>query len=109
MTGILSRAREYQSTASQHRLNQPAKLNDGLLAANAAKLKEKISHLKKQGARGDTITMEATLYYYPKNGAGAKKVAVCISDWFIALTFFGRLNFCLSLNGSLERSRQNHF
>lgn len=108
-TSILSRAREYQSTASQHRLNQPVKLNAGLQAANATKINDKISYLKRQGAKGDTITMEATLFYYPKNGAGAKKVAVRISDWFIALTFSGRLNFCLSLNGSSEQSQQNLF
>ena len=66
-------AAEYQSTASQHRLNQPPTLNVGLQAANTAKLEAKISNLKKQ-VKGDTITMEATLFYFPKNGATAKKV-----------------------------------
>ncbi|GLB37946.1 hypothetical protein LshimejAT787_0409970 [Lyophyllum shimeji] len=69
---ILSRASEHQSTASQHRLNQPPSLNAGLQAANAAQLKAKIATLKKQ-VKGDTITMEATLFYYPKNGTSAKK------------------------------------
>ena len=60
--------------ASQHQLNQPPTLNAGLQAANTAKVKAKISDLKKQ-VKGDTITMEATLLYFPKNGAAAKKVS----------------------------------
>lgn len=75
---ILSRAAEYQSTASQHRLNQPPTLNAGLQAANASQLKAKISNLKKQ-VKGDTITMEATLFYFPKSGAAAKKVNSWVS------------------------------
>jgi hypothetical protein len=55
-------------------------LNAGLQAANAAKLKAKISNLKKQ-VKGDTITMEATLFYFPKNGAAAKKVVVHVSQY----------------------------
>ena len=74
---ILSQAAEYQSTASQHRLNQPPTLNAGLQAANAAQIKAKISNLKQ--VKGDTITMEATLFYFPKNGVAAKKVNSCIS------------------------------
>ncbi|KAF8236377.1 hypothetical protein L208DRAFT_1252486, partial [Tricholoma matsutake] len=35
-------------------------------------LKAKISNLKKQ-VKGDTITMEATLFYFPKSVAAAKK------------------------------------
>ena len=67
--------------ASQHQLNQPPTLNAGLQAANAAQLKAKISNLKKQ-VKGDTITMEATLFYYPKSGAAAKKVDSDISCSF---------------------------
>lgn len=72
---IISRAAHHQSTASQHRLNQPPTLNAGLQATNAAQIKNKIATLKKQ-VKADTITAEATLYYYPKNGGVAKKVKV---------------------------------
>jgi hypothetical protein len=61
--------------------NQPPMLNAGLQAANAAQLKAKISNLKKQ-VKGDTITMEATLFYYPKSSAAAKKVDSDISCSF---------------------------
>lgn len=71
---ILSRAAHYQSTASQHRLNQPPKLNAGLQAASAAQIKNKLAVLKKQ-VKADTITVESALYYYPKSGGVAKKVS----------------------------------
>ena len=70
---IFSRAAEHQSTASQHQLNQPPTLNAGLQATNAAQLKAKISNLKRQ-VKADVITVEATLFYFPKSGAAAKKV-----------------------------------
>lgn len=47
----------------------------GLQAANAAQIKNKLATLKKQ-AKADTVTAEATLYYYPKNGGVAKKVSL---------------------------------
>jgi hypothetical protein len=75
---ILFRAAEYQSSASQHRLNQPPSQNAGLQAANAAQLKVKLSNLKKR-VKGDTITMEATLFYFSKSGATAKKVKFGVS------------------------------
>lgn len=59
-------------------------LNAGLQAANAAQLKTKISNLKKQ-VKGDTITMEAMLFYYPRSGAAAKKVDSDISCLFILM------------------------
>lgn len=86
---ILSRAAEYQLMVLQHQLNQPPMLNAGLQAANAAQLKAKISNLKKQ-VKGDTITMEATLFYFPKSGAAAK-----------------RLSFYLSWKNSLDQILQN--
>lgn len=69
----MGHAADFQSTASDHCLNQPSCLNTGLQAAHAASIKVKVSNLKKQ-AKNDTLTMEATLFYYPKNGAAAKKV-----------------------------------
>ncbi|KAG6876416.1 hypothetical protein C0992_013039 [Termitomyces sp. T32_za158] len=69
---ILSRAAIFQASANQHRLNQPATKNKGLEMANAAHLKSKITSLQKQ-AKADVVTVEATLFYYPKNGTAAKK------------------------------------
>ena len=84
---VVSRAAQYQSTASQHRLNQPPTLNAGLQAANAAQVKNKLATLKKQ-AKADTVTAEATLYYYPKNGAVAKKVSIIFHAISLYLTCF---------------------
>ena len=53
-------------------------LNARLQAANAAQLKAKIYNLKKQ-VKGDIITIEATLFYFPKSGAIAKKVNFHVS------------------------------
>jgi hypothetical protein len=71
----MDRTGDFQSTASQHRLNQPNPLNAGLQAANAASLKAKMSNLKKQ-VKSDTLMVEAILFYYPKNGGAAKKVFI---------------------------------
>ncbi|KAG6871946.1 hypothetical protein C0993_002579, partial [Termitomyces sp. T159_Od127] len=69
---ILSRATIFQASASQHRLNQPLTKNKGLEAVNAARIKAKITSLQKQ-AKADVVTVDATLFYYPKNGTAAKK------------------------------------
>ncbi|KAG6883407.1 hypothetical protein C0993_006361 [Termitomyces sp. T159_Od127] len=69
---ILSRAAIFQASANQHRLNQPITKNKGLEAADAARIKAKISSLQKQ-AKADVVTVDATLFYYPKNGTAAKK------------------------------------
>jgi len=70
--------------ASQHCLNQLPTLNAGLQATNAAQLKVKLSTLKKQ-VKGDMITMEVTLFYYPKSGTAAKKVKTCYLTCFISI------------------------
>jgi hypothetical protein len=82
---ILSHAAEFQSTTSEHQLNQLPTLNAGLQAANAAQLKAKISNLKKQ-VKGDTVTMEATLFYFPKSGAAAKKVKLYVSYMYLFIS-----------------------
>ncbi|KAG5346230.1 hypothetical protein C0989_000880, partial [Termitomyces sp. Mn162] len=70
---ILSRTAIFQASANQHHLNQPATKNKGLEAADAAHIKAKITSLQKQ-AKADVVTVNATLFYYPKNGTAAKKV-----------------------------------
>ncbi|KAG5733260.1 hypothetical protein E4T56_gene14814, partial [Termitomyces sp. T112] len=69
---ILSRTAIFQASANQHHLNQPATKNKGLEAADAAHIKAKITSLQKQ-AKADVVTVNATLFYYPKNGTAAKK------------------------------------
>ncbi|KAH0584831.1 hypothetical protein H2248_008109 [Termitomyces sp. 'cryptogamus'] len=69
---ILSRTAIFQASANQHRLNQPMTKNKGLQAAEAARIKAKITCLQKQ-AKADVVTVEATFFYYPKNGNAAKK------------------------------------
>ncbi|KAG5724473.1 hypothetical protein E4T56_gene6509 [Termitomyces sp. T112] len=69
---ILSRTAIFQASANQHRLDQPMTKNKGLQAAEAARIKAKITCLQKQ-AKADVVTVEATFFYYPKNGNAAKK------------------------------------
>jgi hypothetical protein len=83
---IISRARTYQASASQHRLNQRPIPNVGLQAANAAQVKANIALLRsQQSSKGDIITVEATLYIFPKNGANAKKVCFFLSLFLSSL------------------------
>ncbi|KAF8813245.1 hypothetical protein BYT27DRAFT_7251131 [Phlegmacium glaucopus] len=114
---ILSHAAKYQSTTSQHWLNQPPTLNAGLQAANAAQLKAKIFNLKKQ-VKGDTITMEVTLFYFPKSGAAARKLMLTVHtspeiahDQYnfqkttITIDKHGNLNEVLSLDKKIKISK----
>ncbi|RDB24996.1 hypothetical protein Hypma_007390 [Hypsizygus marmoreus] len=72
---IMGRTADFHSTASDYRLHQKDRLNPGLQAANAATLVMKTQALKKL-AKADTLTLEAVLFYFPKNGATAKKAQV---------------------------------
>ncbi|KAG6898796.1 hypothetical protein C0995_008341, partial [Termitomyces sp. Mi166 len=70
MDEILSHAAIFQASVNQHCLNQPVTRNKGLVA-DAACLKAKMMSLQKQ-AKADVITVDVSLFYYPKNGTAAK-------------------------------------
>lgn len=97
---ILSRAAIFQASANQHHLNQPTTRNKGLELAEAARIKAKITSLQKQG-KADVITVEATLFYYPKNGTAAKKVMIISYIYTLTDHCVCRLSFYLTTRSIL--------
>ncbi|KAH9991685.1 hypothetical protein BJV77DRAFT_513913 [Russula vinacea] len=69
ITNLLTRIKRFDGEVSKHRLNQRAQ-NPGL--QSAAKVKERLSTLKKQN-KHDGIDISVQLWIYPPTGGTAKK------------------------------------